>query len=294
MAIKKVTATCNGVTTELPYDPSKGKFYLDGFTAPSKSSYDQPDHVYVITIKAEDEAGNITTENTSIRVLETVKPICEFIEPLEGALLRTTRPQISWQCTDDDSGVNHETISITIDGNTMTTGIVKTEITGGYLCAYTPSDDLTQGLHTVNVECADNDGNTAEQADVSFICDTVNPILEISTPPDGKITNMTMCTVSGSATDATTAPCSVEIKLNNDDFEQISVSETGAFSKALALAEGDNTIIVTARDRAGNETIKTVTITLDTIAPVIHMISIDPDPAIADSTFTITVDVSDD
>lgn len=293
LAIKKVTAICNGVEQQVPYNAEQGKYVLTTFTAPSKSSYNLPDHVYVITIKAEDEAGNVATQETTLRVKELVKPVSVFVSPDEGALLRTTQPLITWKVTDDDSGVNPDTIGITFDnGNKITDGITKTTITGGYQCSYAPLDVLSQGTHTVKVDCTDHDGNVATQVSRSFVCDTVNPILTV-TAPVYDLTKIPSCTFSGTATDVTTAPCRVTIKHNLYDVIDVPVSDSGAWTKAFTLDEGDNTFAITAYDRAGNETLINKQVKLDTIAPTIVSIEIDPDPVNANSTFTIKVDAND-
>ena len=61
MAVTKVQAVINGQTTTLTYNSGTGK-YEATITAPSKSSYTVNDgHYYPVTIKATDDAGNVTT-----------------------------------------------------------------------------------------------------------------------------------------------------------------------------------------------------------------------------------------
>nr|DAI90404.1 MAG TPA: hypothetical protein [Caudoviricetes sp.] len=63
MAVKTVQAIINGVTTTLTYNSGTGK-YEATVTAPSTSSYNNNDgHYYPVTVKATDEAGNVTTKN---------------------------------------------------------------------------------------------------------------------------------------------------------------------------------------------------------------------------------------
>ena len=303
MAIKTVQAIINGVTTTLTYNATSKK-YEATITAPAKSSYSQSGHYYNVTVKATDDAGNLTsadashaTLGTSLRltVKEKVAPVSAFVSPAAGALLRSVRPTITWKVTDNDSGVNPDTIAIIVDSGAKTTaGITKTAITGGYQCTYTPTADLSQGAHTVKVDATDRDGNVAVQKSLSFTCDTVNPTLTISTPTNNLITKTPACTVSGTATDATTAPCAVTVKHNSGAAASVTVSSSGAWSKALTLAEGTNTITVVATDRAGNSTTKSITVKLDTKAPVIKSVTITPNPVDAGKTFVISVDASDD
>ena len=63
MAVKTVQAVINGVTTTLTYN-STSKKYEATIPAPATSSYNNNDgHYFPVTIKATDEAGNVTTKN---------------------------------------------------------------------------------------------------------------------------------------------------------------------------------------------------------------------------------------
>ena len=63
MAVKIVQAVINGVTTTLTYN-STSKKYEATITAPATSSYNNnAGHYFPVTIKATDEAGNVTTKN---------------------------------------------------------------------------------------------------------------------------------------------------------------------------------------------------------------------------------------
>lgn len=303
LAIKTVQVVITGVTTSLTYNATTKK-YEATITAPVKSSYNQSGHYYNVQVKATDEAGNMASADaahaslgTSLRlsVKEKVAPVSAFVSPSSNALLRAVRPTITWKVTDDDSGVNPNTIAITLDnGSKITSGITKTAITGGYQCAYTPTSDLAQGVHTAKVDATDYDGNPAAQKSLTFTCDTINPVLAISTPANGLVTKTVACTVSGTATDATTAPCSVTVKLNSGAAQSVPVADSGAYTKALSLVEGANTIIVTATDRAGNTTSQTVTVKLDTKAPVFKAVTITPNPVDAGKTLIVSVDATDD
>lgn len=62
MAVKTVQVIINGEVTTLSYNGQTGK-YEATITAPSKSSYNvNAGHYYPVTVKATDEAGNVTTK----------------------------------------------------------------------------------------------------------------------------------------------------------------------------------------------------------------------------------------
>ena len=180
MAIKSVQAIVNGVTTTLTYD-SASKTYKATLTAPAKSSYNQSGHYYGVQIIAKDEAGNTTTVNQSdatlgsklrLTVKEKTAPVITISSPTASQLLTSNQPTISFTVTDDDSGVNPDTIKLLIDGSEIS-GITKTKTTSGYSCSYKPSTALSDGSHTVVVKASDYDGNAATQKSVSFKIDTV-------------------------------------------------------------------------------------------------------------------------
>ena len=64
MAVKTAQYIFNGQAYNLTYNSTSGNWEAT-VTAPSKSSYNQPDHVLGGTVKARDVAGNTTTVDQS-------------------------------------------------------------------------------------------------------------------------------------------------------------------------------------------------------------------------------------
>ena len=304
MAVKTVQAIINGVTTTLTLNSSTGK-YEATITAPSKSSYTIKDgHYYPVTVKATDVAGNTTTKTDSdttlgaslkLKVKEKVAPAITITSPTAGSYITNNKPTIKWKVTDADSGVNPATIGITIDSGSKVTGdsITKTAVTGGYECTYTPTTALADGSHTIKIDASDFDGNAATQKTVTFKIDTVPPTLSITAPADKLVTNKTAVTVTGTTNDATSSPVTVTVKLNSGTAETVTVGSDGTFSKALTLVTGTNTITVVAKDSAGKTTTVTRTVTVDTTAPVIKSVTINPNPVDCGKTYVISVEVTD-
>lgn len=300
MALKKVTIALNGQTYTLEKNASTGK-YEATITAPTKSSYNQTNHVYAMVLKAEDQAGNVTTVDQNHAILgakmkldvnEKVPPVILPSKPGAGAYLTSQSVAIQFDVTDNDSGVNPNTISLQIDSQAaITSGLTKTKITNGYRCTYTAT--LKDGSHTIKINAKDYDNNTAAQKTVTFKVDTVPPSLNISTPAQGLITNKQSCVISGTTNDATSSPVTVIVKLNSKDQGTVTVGGDGSFSKTVTLAKGTNTIYVKATDKAGKYSEITKTVTYDPDAPVIHTVEITPNPVDAGKTFKITVDVTD-
>lgn len=298
MAIQSVKATINGQEYDLNYDSGTGKWKAT-ITAPSKSSYNQPNHYYDVTLKATDDAGNTTTKNSAdsllgdnlkLYVKEKVAPTQSITYPTSNALITSNKPEIEWQVRDNDSGVDPDTIKLTIDSNSpITTGITKTPVSGGYNCSYTPTTTLSDGQHTIKVDASDHDGNAATQTSVTFKIDTVAPTLNVTSPADNLITNQPLLTVTGTTNDVTSSP--VTVKINN---ESVTVQSNGSFSKQITLDEGNNIITVVATDGAGKSTTVTRHVTLDTGGPVFNSVTITPNPVDGGQTFIIEVEVEDD
>ena len=300
MALDKVEYSLNGQTYILTKDSSIGKYKYTG-TAPTKSSYSQPDHKYPSVLKATDKAGNVTTidkNNTTfgsemlIDVDEKVAPVITPALPGAGAYLTSQSVQIQFNVTDNDSGVNPSSISLQIDSNAaITTGLTKSQISGGYRCTYTAT--LADGSHTIKINAKDNDGNAATQKTVAFTVDTVPPTLNVPTPADNLITNKQAGTVSGTTNDATSAPVTVQIKLNGTDQGAVSVAANGTFSKSVTYKKGANTIYVKATDKAGKYSELTINVTYDPDAPVVHLVKFTPNPVVAGQPFTIEAEITD-
>lgn len=302
MAVKTVQAVINGVTTTLTLNTGNGK-YEATVTAPSISSYNVNDgHYYPVTVKATDEAGNVATktdadptlgESLKLKVKEKVAPVITITAPTASARLGNNKPQIAFTVTDADSGVNPDSIKITIGSTVITTGITKTESGNTYTCTYTPTTALADGSNTIQVDAADHDGNAAVQKSVTFTVDTVPPTLSVTAPVGNLVTNQAACTVTGTTNDVTSSPVTLTVKLNTSAAQSVVVNADGTFSKALTLVTGANTIVVVATDSVGKSSTVTRTVTLDTVAPVIGAVTITPNPVDAGKTYVISVSVTD-
>lgn len=306
MAVSSVKFTVNGVNVSLSYNSTSGKWEGTA-TAPSTTSFNQPNHVYNCVVTAMDDAGNVTTVDDSdstvgtslkLTVKETTKPTISVTSPSSGARVTSNKPPITFSLRDETngSGIAVSSLVLKIDGGTAITnasaGMACTSVTNGYDCTYTPQTALTDGAHTFTIDVSDNDGNTSAEASSSFVSDTTAPALNVSNPANGTITNNASLTVSGTTNDSTSSPVSIAIKLNNTDQGTVTVN-SGSFSKVITLAEGSNTIVVTATDSAGLQTTVNRTVTLDTVAPKITAVTITPQSTTTGTTYTISVTVTD-
>ena len=299
MAIKTVKATINGSQYTLTYNSTSGKWEAT-LTAPTTSSYNQTGHYYGVSVTAEDDHGNSASVDASdsslgsslqLVVKEKVAPVITITAPTASAYVTTNKPTIQFNITDNDSGVNPDTIKITIDSTSITTGITKTANGKGYTCSYVPTSALGDGAHAIKVDASDYDGNAATQKSVAFTVDTTPPALDVVSPTDGFMTNKTAGTISGTTNDATSSPVTITIKLNGVDQGAVTVGSNGSFSKSVTYKTGSNTIEVTATDAAGKSTTITRTVDVSTTAPVFTAVELVPNPVDAGATYIIKVTV---
>ena len=303
MAISSVQATIKGTTYTLSLNSTTG-LYEASVTAPSSSSYNNnSDHYFPVTIKATDSAGNSTViddtnttlgSNLRLQVKETVAPVITISSPTESQVTNNTKPTLAFTVTDADSGVNSDTISVTVDDDSaVTSGITKTSITNGYSCSYIVPTALTDGNHTIKVDATDNDGNAATQRTVTFKVDATPPTLSVTAPTNNLVVKTASCTVSGKTSDVTTGVKQVTVQLNGGTATEVTVDSSGNFSTSITLVEGANTIVVTATDNGGLSSGVTRIVTLDTDGPVISSVSISPNPVSTGEVFTVTVKATD-
>ena len=300
MAISQVRAKVNGTWYTLTYNSSTGK-YEATITAPGATSYNQSGGYYNVEVEATNTAGTKGTADgstmTGLRLVvkERLAPVITILSPSSGAYVSNNQQPVIFTVVDEDggSGIDLNTLVVKQDGTSVSSGTIQTTaITNGYSVTYTPASALGDGSHTVTVNVSDHDGNAAAEKSTTYTVDTVPPTLNVTSPADGLITSSTTLNVAGMTNDATSSPVTVTIKLNGVDQGSVTVGSDGTFSKSITLAEGDNTIEVTAMDAAGKSSSATRTVTLDTSAPQVISASIAPNPADAGATVIISVEIT--
>ena len=297
MAIKTVRAKVNGTWHNLTYNSSTKKWEAS-ITAPGATSYNLPGGCYDIEVEATNDAGTTgtasaaTLDGLKLVVREKVAPVITILSPSSGAYVTNSKQPVVFTVIDETggSGVDLDTLVVKQDGvSAAASTLAKTAVTGGYSITYTPAAALSDGSHTVTIDVSDHDGNAAAQKTTSYTVDTVPPTLNVTAPEAELITNSASLTVRGTTNDATSSPVTVRVSLNGVDKGTATVSADGSFTKALTLANGSNTIVVTATDAAGKSSSVTRTVTLDTSVPVIQSAAVTPNPVDAGATMLISV-----
>jgi hypothetical protein len=204
----------------------------------------------IILAKATDRAGN---ENTSaLRIwLDTLPPALNIFSPSDGMSLNVPMVEVN--------GTMEEEALVFVNGR----WVAPVEGPGRFRTTIS----IVSGSNSILIDAVDAAGNHNRSLRKVFL-DTQAPFLEVRTPRDGILTNQSSVVVSGSAEGG----CIVYI----GTVQMTMPGEPGTrsnYSTVLKLAEGDNLIIVRARDAAGNENRIARHVTLDTIAPSLTLTS---------------------
>ena len=297
MAISTVRAQVNGTWHTLTYNSSSGA-YTATITAPGQTSFKQSGGYYNVKVEATNTAGTVgsadATSLTGLRLVvkEKVAPTITILSPASGAFVTNNKQPVVFNIVDESggSGINLSTLVVKLDGTAVAnSAVVTTAITNGYSVTYTPTSAILDGSHTVAISVNDNDGNAATAKSTTYTIDTTPPSLNITVPADNFITATAALTVSGKTNDNTSSPVTVTITLNGTAQGAVTVASDGSFSKAVTLATGSNTLVVTATDSAGKASSITRTVTLDTSVPKVTSASVSPNPVDAGATMIISV-----
>ena len=226
-----------------------------------KSSYWQPDGYYNCLLRVVmedgvfDEYDGADFPGLRLVVRDTAPPEINPVSPA-GQYLTDLAPGLVFAITDDDPGVDPNSVLLSVDGASV--AVTYDETTG----RATYAGALADGLHTAAITATDYDGNFAERS-VSFTVDTAPPVLTISSPTNGDLIEIKTVTISGTATDETSGIARVTVG-------GVEVPVTGGqFSRTLTLPDRQYTYEVAATDRAGHVTRQSVTFTMDGDPPAL-------------------------
>jgi len=196
--------------------------------------------------------------------IDTIVPTIAPLTPAEGAFVNTATPEISAVLNDNLSGINSGSIAMTVDGASVTA------VYADGVVSYTPAIDLAEGSHTVILDVSDVAGNPTAQVSWFFAVDTIDPVITIhpvDTPTDVDTQFITGNWIEENLDTMTLTVnrVPVEIDFRTDIWSTVPVD--------ASLDQGDNLVVATITDMAGNSASAEATINLDTEDPVVTVIS---------------------
>ena len=142
--------------------------------------------------------------------------------------------------------------------------VIDSNGSDGY-CFAIRLDDYADGAHTLTVSAYDVHENVAPIDAPFSIQLAAPPAPSLSSPSNGFVTNQSLIQVAGN----TLPGLDVQVSVNDEAGDWVRVNATGSFIVDAYLAqEGDNSLTVKARNRAGESVASpAVIVTLDTSLP---------------------------
>ena len=237
-----VSADAVGVTVNgLPASLAGGAFSLASVVLSEGEN--------AVALRAVDGAGNVGTASLRL-ILDTIPPAISVLQPAAGALVGALTVTVSGTVSDPNLD------TVTVDGGAAVVEGSAFRRDGV---------PLVEGANTLTATARDRAGNSAS-ATGSVTADTKPPAITIGAPAPGAVLGVSPAVVSGSVTDAHLVSVTVNGVLAGLETE-------GRFRAEAPLSEGRATLTATARDALGHEAETSVSVTLDSAAPVVTIVS---------------------
>ena len=112
---------------------------------------------------------------------------------------------------------------------------------------------LQEGVNILKARTTAENGWTPFSEEVKVVADKTAPVLEITSPQSGENTNNQVITVTGTVIDD-------YIDYVDVNGTKADIDENGNWTAQIITHDGENVLNATARDKAGNETVKSVTV----------------------------------
>jgi RHS repeat-associated protein len=152
---------------------------------------------------------------------------------------------------------------------------------------YTLGTPITsEGSHAISVTATDEIGLSSTAGPIAFVIDKTAPQLTFTSHQNNQVLSVAHAVIAGGSDDAVTvsvAGTAATVDTNTKVFA----------SGELALLEGDNTIVATGTDRAGNIGTATLKLIVDTRDPEVAIASPNADACVDATSLTVSGTVAD-
>jgi len=204
------------------------------------------------------EGGSIALDRdveATLTFADDVAPVLTVASPAEGEALGVGTVVVEGTCVDGHSGVAWVEVGLGAGGNDVPSSWERLETSGAWSASF---DGLAEGAWTVWVRAADH-GTGLAGASRNLTVDTTVPVIVVTSPPDGCLTNARRLLVKGTTEEgATVVVAGAAARV-----------EGAEFTSEVAVAEGPNDIVVEARDRAGHVGTLVLRVVVDRTPPTI-------------------------
>ncbi len=197
-----------------------------------------PDGAHVVQIRGTDSRGNHIIISVAVEV-DLTSPLLQILSPRDGTITNASFVKVY--------GIVHQGAKLLINGEQ-----VHVDANGTFSYIF----DLFEGPNKLSAK-AFGKNNETMQANLVIIRDTVAPLISLLNPKAGAMVNSTTITVTVSSNEE------VSFFVNGRPVSTFG----GKADTTVELIEGPNAIMVKAVDLAGNPTIYSFNVTLDTTMP---------------------------
>jgi uncharacterized protein YfaP (DUF2135 family) len=206
-----------------------------------------------MVLQATDSLGNTASASTTTLV-DTTAPAVSLSAPASSD---STSVEVSGSVT-DANGL--QTTELVVNGNAQTISLASDG-------SFTETLTLVEGENTIVLRAVDSFGNDAQTSSTTTVdLDTDAPSVTLSAP---STSNDATVTVTGTVTDES-AVSTAELIVNGNS-QTLSLASDGSYSVSVTLAEGENTIEVSATDEFGNTGTASTTTTVDSTIPSLSL-----------------------
>jgi len=261
-----------GATVTVTWEDSSGSILTEVVIAAGDGTWTIPSQglgegEYDITASVTTTGGTITDGPVRIFV-DTTPPVIVLINPADGS--ETSQATVTVSGTTEASATINVSISDE-NGQVVFTG-AAVNTNGSWSVVSTA---LPEGTYTVQASATDTAGNVGTSAIHTFVLDTTPPAITLITPTQGSQTNNTTPEVSGTTEPGATVVVVIEDSNGATVFTgSPTVAADGSWSvDSTTLADGTYVVTATATDGAGNTASDSNTFGVDTVDPVVVIIS---------------------
>ncbi|MCK5548715.1 MAG: hypothetical protein KAI64_06845, partial [Thermoplasmata archaeon] len=202
--------------------------------------------------------GTYFIERSVNVIVDNIDPVVSITAPMNGQYFNVADVMVLWTGSDALSGLDY--YEIQIDGGLWTD--VGLNVFHTFLA-------LSDGLHTAVVRVYDRAGNEDTDS-VLFNIDTTNPIVTITSPSIGYVTNVADMLVEWTGSDDNSGVDHYSIQIDGGLWTDKGILTNHMFP---SLSDGVHTVQVKVYDAVFNENTTNVWFNIDTVAPTITITS---------------------
>ncbi|WP_112979353.1 BapA-related adhesin SiiEA [Escherichia coli] len=254
-------------------------------TVPAAAMGNLPDGAVAITASVTDLSGN--TGNTSRTITVDSQAPALSIDPLTADnIINAAESGQDLQITGTTDAQPGQTVTVTLNGQTYQ-GVVQSDGTWSVTVPAANVDALADGNATVTASVNDIAGNPTSVSRVALV-DATPPVVTINPVATDNVINTPEHTqaqiISGTVTGAQAGDI-VTVTLNNVNYTTV-VDASGNWSLGVpasivsGLVDGSYPVSVSVTDKAGNTGSQSLTVTVNTAAPLIGINTIAGDDVI--------------